>query len=62
MLGSGQLIRSIPELIDEYILLIHPLVLGSGQQLFGDSELKLELTDTITTTTGVVITTYHPAK
>jgi dihydrofolate reductase len=62
MLGSGQLIRSIPELIDEYILLIHPLVLGSGQQLFGGSEFKLDLIDTVTTTTGVLITTYQRAK
>ena len=46
----------------KYILLIHPLVLGTGQQLFGGTELKLDLTDTITTTTGVVIATYQPAK
>jgi len=62
MLGSGQLIRSIPELIDEYILLIHPLVLGTGQQLFGGTELKLDLTDTVTTSTGVIIATYRPAN
>jgi len=62
ILGSGQLIRSIPQLIDEYIVLIHPLVLGSGQRLFDGTELKLDLTDTITTTTGVVIATYQPAK
>jgi Family of unknown function (DUF5996)/RibD C-terminal domain len=38
-------------LIDEYVLLIHPLVLGSGQRLFtDDGELaKFKLVDTMTT-------------
>ncbi len=62
VLGSGELIRSIPELIDEYILLIHPLVLGSGQKLFGPTHQPLDLIDTITTTTGVIIGTYQPAE
>lgn len=62
ILGSGELIRSIPDLIDEYILLIHPLVLGSGQHLFGPTHHPLQLTDSITTTTGVIIATYRPAR
>ena len=61
VLGSGQLIRSIPDLIDEYILLIHPLVLGTGRHLFGDLHQPLTLTDSEATTTGVVINTYKPA-
>jgi dihydrofolate reductase len=62
ILGSGELIRSIPELIDEYILLIHPLVLGTGQHLFGTTHQPLQITDSVTTTTGVIIATYHPAR
>jgi dihydrofolate reductase len=50
-------------LVDEYVLLIHPLVLGSGRRLFTDGgpSASLRLVDTKTTTTGVVIATYHPA-
>jgi hypothetical protein len=47
-----------------YVLLIHPLVLGSGRRLFSDggSFAALRLVDTVTTTTGVVIATYQPAE
>jgi dihydrofolate reductase len=64
ILGSGELVRSlIPrDLIDEYVLLIHPLVLGSGQRLFPDGAVaRLELVGSVTTSTGVVIATYRPA-
>ncbi len=65
ILGSGQLVRSLMRrgLIDEYVLQIHPLVLGSGQHLFDDGGTfaHLQLVDTKTTTTGVVIATYRPA-
>jgi len=59
ILGSGALIRSIPHLIDQYILLIHPLSLGTGQHLF-DHHQPLELTHSEPTTTGVVICSYRP--
>jgi dihydrofolate reductase len=66
VLGSGQLVRSLMErsLIDQYRLLIHPLVLGSGLRLFaeGTAFAALELVDTVTSTTGVIIATYEPAK
>jgi dihydrofolate reductase len=64
ILGSGALIRSLlpHHLIDEFVLLIHPLVLGSGQRLFPQgTAVALRLTDSVTTTTGVVIATYQPA-
>ncbi|MFG1627361.1 dihydrofolate reductase family protein [Kribbella sp. NPDC049227] len=61
VLGSGHLIRSIPDLIDHYILLIHPLTLGSGHHLFGTHHQPLTLNHSETTTTGVVINTYSPA-
>ena len=64
VLGSGELVRSLlgPGLIDEYLLLIHPLILGSGTRLFSDgANASLELADSLTTTTGVVIATYRPA-
>ena len=66
ILGSGELLRAItkPGLVDRYILLIHPLVLGSGRRLFGDdgSHATLRLIDTKSTTTGVVIATYEAMK
>jgi dihydrofolate reductase len=65
VLGSGQLVQSLMRLnlVDEYVLPIHPLVLGSGRRLFSDGGAfaALRLVDTKTTTTGVVIATYHPS-
>jgi dihydrofolate reductase len=66
ILGSGELVRSLMRghLVDEYILLIHPLVLGSGRRLFGDgvSFAALQLVASKTTTKGVVIATYRPER
>jgi dihydrofolate reductase len=64
VLGSGDLLRSlIPHsLIDRYVLLIHPLLLGSGRRLFPDQGTlaRLRLVDSVTTTSGVIIATYQP--
>jgi dihydrofolate reductase len=66
IIGSGGLIQSLQRrnLIDEYVLLIHPLVLGSGLRLFPEDGTlaALELVDSVPTTTGVVIATYRPAE
>ena len=66
VLGSGELVQSLMRrnLVDEYMLLIHPLVLGSGRRLFteGGSFAALRLVDSKTTTTGVVIATYQRAE
>jgi dihydrofolate reductase len=65
VLGSGELVQSLMrrKLVDEYVLLIHPLVLGSGRRLFTDGSpfATLRLVDTTMTSTGVVIATYQPA-
>jgi dihydrofolate reductase len=66
ILGSGELVRALTKagLVDAYILLIHPLVLGSGRRLFDNdgSHVALRLIDTKTSTTGVVIATYEAMK
>ena len=66
ILGSGILIQSLMKhnLIDEYHLSIHPLVLGSGSRLFAEGSpfAALKLVDSKVTTTGVVIATYYPTS
>jgi dihydrofolate reductase len=63
ILGSGDLIQSLLArgLIDEFVLLIHPLVLGQGRRLFPDGGPPgaFRLTKSTATTTGVVIATYE---
>jgi dihydrofolate reductase len=65
VLGSGELVRSLMrhDLVDEYLLNIHPLVRGAGRRLFPDdgTTAKLRLVDSTPTTTGVLIATYRPA-
>jgi dihydrofolate reductase len=66
VLGSGTLVRALMArgLIDEYVVLIHPLVLGAGRRLFGDGgpSARLRLVDSKTSTTGVIIATYLPVE
>lgn len=66
ILGSGELIQSLMRrnLVDEYVLRIHPLVLGSGRRLFpeGGPSVALRLVDTKTTSTGVMVATYQAAS
>ena len=66
IMGSGELIQSLmrANLIDDYVLLIHPLVLGSGRRLFpdGGAAATLRLVATSTTDKGVVIASYQPAS
>jgi len=66
VLGSGELVRSLirSDLVDEYVLLIHPIVLGTGRRLFHDGipMSTLDLVRTKTTSTGVVIATYQPTR
>ena len=66
ILGSGALVRALlpAGLIDEFKLLIHPLILGAGRRLFAEdgAAASFELIDSVGTTTGVVIGTYRPAR
>lgn len=67
ILGSGVLAGSLMRrgLIDDFVLTIHPLVLGQGRRLFTDDGpfSALKLTDSkTTTTTGVVIAFYQRAE
>jgi dihydrofolate reductase len=63
VLGSGVLVQSLRahRMVDEYLLSIHPLLLGSGSRLFPDGgQADLELLDSVTTSTGVIIARFRP--
>jgi dihydrofolate reductase len=66
LFGSGDLMQTLmgDDLIDEYRLMVHPVVLGSGARLFRDGNPRrpLTLTDSKTSTTGVLMLTYRPAE
>lgn len=63
--GSAELVQTLMQhdLVDEYRLLVYPVVLGSGKRLFGDgSATSLKLVDTRTFSSGVVALIYHSAQ
>ena len=66
VIGSGELVQTLMQhdLVDEYRLMIHPLVIGSGKRLFRDGNPRkpLRLVDSKTSSTGVLIVTYQPAE
>jgi dihydrofolate reductase len=66
MYGCHDLMHSLLEqdLIDEYRLLVHPVVLGKGRSLFKDGaeRVNLHLVDTTVIPPGVAILTYQPAR
>ncbi len=63
--GSGELVDALMQhgLIDEYRLMVFPIVVGSGKRLFSDGidEMVLELLGTETFGSGVVVLTYRSA-
>jgi len=63
--GSGVLVHTLMQydLIDEYRLMVHPIILGSGKRLFREeSDTKtLKLVETKTFSSGIVVLTYQPA-
>jgi dihydrofolate reductase len=65
--GSGELARTLMEhdLVDEYRLMVFPIVVGKGKRLFGDTEETkvMNLVDTKPVgPDGVLILTYRPAR
>jgi dihydrofolate reductase len=64
--GSATLLRSLLNagLVDELRLLLHPVVLGSGDRLFDDTQdrVALKLTECHTYDNGVVSLTYQPTE
>jgi dihydrofolate reductase len=64
LLGSGVLVQTLIEndLIDEYRLFVHPIVLGTGKRLFRQAPrpLPMRLVDCTPTTTGVLLLSYRP--
>lgn len=61
--GSGDLIQTLlkNDLVDEFVLIVFPVVLGTGKRLFGDGTIprSLRLTDTQTSPAGVSMQTYE---
>ena len=66
MLGSGELAQTLmrDDLVDEYQVMVHPVVLGTGKRLFPDdgSRRLLRLVDSTTTGTGVLLLRYRSAQ
>ena len=65
--GSAQLVRALTEhdLVDEYRLMVFPVVLGSGKRLFAETSdtAALRLVDSRPVgSDGVLILTYEPAR
>src|SRR5918992_2803653 len=64
--GSADLIQTLlkADLVDELRLMIFPIVLGGGKRLFGDGAIPagLELAESTTSSTGVLITRYERAE
>ena len=64
VIGSTQLVQTLIEhdLVDEFRLMIDPLVVGGGKRLFRDDGAlrPLRLVDSEVTTTGAILATYAP--
>lgn len=64
--GSASIIHTLTNygLIDEYQVLVHPVILGGGKPLFQDiqHQVKLKLVNSKTHPSGVVVLTYQPGE
>ena len=65
VLGSTELVRTLMDhdLVDEFRVMIDPLVVGGGKRIFRDDRVlrPLRLLDSQVTSTGAIIATYAPA-
>jgi dihydrofolate reductase len=63
--GSSELVKLLlkHDLVDEFWLNIHPIILGKGKRLFGDDSMPgaFTLVENITTSTGVIMANYKRA-
>ncbi len=66
VVGSSEVAQTLMahDLVDEYQLWVHPIVLGSGKRLFGErcQTTPMQLVDARTTARGLVILTYIPER
>ena len=64
--GSASIVQALTNLglIDEYQVLVHPVILGGGKPLFHNikDQVRLKLVNSKTHPSGVVVLTYQPAK
>jgi dihydrofolate reductase len=64
--GSATLVESLmnADLVDEYRLLVHPIIMGSGKRAFKDgmATTKLKLGETTTLSAGVISLSYQRAE
>jgi dihydrofolate reductase len=64
--GGMQLVRTLQEhdLVDEYRILVHPLLLGKGRTFHEDGagRIDLDLVDSSVISTGVSVLTYRPVR
>jgi dihydrofolate reductase len=66
VIGSPQLVQTLvgQDLVDEFRVMIDPLVVGGGKRLFGDDGVlrRLRLLDSQVTTTGAILATWTPGE
>jgi dihydrofolate reductase len=66
VIGSSELVQTLVahDLVDEFQVMIDPVVVGGGKRLFRDDGAlrPLRLLDSQVTATGVIIATYAPAE
>jgi dihydrofolate reductase len=66
VIGSGELVQALirHDLVDEFRLMIHPIVLGTGKRLFREASVptRMRLIDSKMSGTGVLIVTYGRAE